>query len=63
MTSSMDADALATAFIVLGSEKALTLAAGLGVDAVFIRGNGETLFTEGFVEKYGYMTYEAFLNR
>lgn len=63
LTSSMDADALATAFIVLGSEKALALAAELGVDAVLIRNNGEFLFTEGFIEKYGYMTYEAFGNR
>lgn len=63
MTSSMDADALATACIVMGSEKALQLAADNGLDAVFITTDGRTLFTEGFVEKYGYMTYEAFLNR
>lgn len=54
MTSSMDADALATACIVLGSDKALELAAQQGVDAVFIRADGSTVATEGFGEKYRY---------
>lgn len=63
MESSMSADALATAFIVLGSERALELAARLGVDASFITTDGRTLSTEGFEEKYHYMTYEAFVNR
>jgi len=63
MTSSMDADALATACIVIGSEKALQLAADNGLDAVFITTDGRTLMTDGFEEKYGYMTYEAFLGQ
>ena len=63
MTSSMTADALATAFIVVGSERALALAQEMGVDAVFITKDGRTLTTPGFVEKYTYMTYEAFLTR
>ncbi|MBE5797302.1 MAG: hypothetical protein E7327_07990 [Clostridiales bacterium] len=63
MTSSMDADALATACIVLGSEGALRLARENGLDALFITGDGRTIMTEGFQEKFGYMTYEAFNNR
>ena len=63
LTSSMTADALATAFIVAGSERALSLATELGVDALFITSDGRTLATEGFVEKYNYMTYEEFLAR
>ena len=63
LTSSMDADALATAFIVVGSERALALAAELGVDTLLITSGGRTLTTPGFVEKYSYMTYEAFLAR
>ena len=63
LTSSMDADALATAFIVVGSERALALAAELGVDTLLITSDGRTLTTPGFVEKYSYMTYEAFLAR
>ena len=63
MTSSMSADALATAFIVVGSERALAMAAEMGVDAVFITKDGQTLTTEGFVEKYNYMTYEAFIGQ
>ena len=63
MTSSMSADALATAFIVVGSERALALAAQMGVDAVLITEDGRTLTTQGFVEKYSYMTYEEFIAR
>lgn len=55
MDSSMTADALATACIVLGSEKATALAADMGLDAMFIRGDGTVLFTEGFEEKYQYL--------
>ena len=55
MTSSMDADALATACIVIGSEKALELAAGQGLDAMFIKKDGSMLFTDGFEQKYSYM--------
>lgn len=63
MTSSMSADALATAYIVVGSERALQLAKDMDVDAVFITSDGETLMTDGFAEKYNYMTYEAFIGR
>ena len=63
MESSMSADALATAFIVVGSDRALELAAEMGVDAVFITTDGRVLTTEGFVEKYNYMTYEEFVSR
>lgn len=63
MPSSMSADALATAFIVMGSERALAMAAQLGVDAVLITRDGQTLMTDGFGEKYSYMTYEAFISR
>ena len=63
MTSSMSADALATAFIVVGSQRALALAEEMGIDALFITADGQTLATPGFVEKYNYMTYEAFLAR
>lgn len=55
MESSMTADALATACIVIGSEKSLALAASLGLDAMFIKADGTVLFTEGFEEKYNYL--------
>ena len=54
MDSSMTADALATACIVLGSEKSLALAKELGLDAMFIKADGTVVFTEGFEEKYNY---------
>lgn len=54
MDSSMTADALATACIVIGSEKSLELAAAQGLDAMFIKKDGSVLFTEGFEEKYNY---------
>ncbi len=41
--SSMDADALATACIVLGSEKALSLLEQQGVDGVLVRRNGDVI--------------------
>ena len=63
MTSSMSADALATAFIVAGSEQAMAWATEMGIDVVFITRDGRTLTTRGFVEKYGYMTYEEFITR
>ena len=56
MKSSMEADAMATACIVLGSEKALELANSQGLDAVFIKTDGTVLFTDGFAEKYNYRT-------
>ncbi len=55
MDSSMTADALATACIVQGSEKALALAERMGLDAMFIKADGEVLFTDGFEEKYQYL--------
>ena len=54
MDSSMTADALATACIVLGSEKSLALAKELGLDAMFVTQDGQVLFTEGFEQKYNY---------
>ena len=55
MDSSLTADALATACIVIGSERALELANGLGLDAMFIRADGTVVFTDGFEEKYNYI--------
>lgn len=55
MDSSMTADALATACIVLGSEKSLQLAASQGLDAMFILKDGSVLLTDGFEEKYNYL--------
>ena len=57
MDSSMTADALATACIVIGSEKALALAKERGLDAMFITGDGTLLFTDGFEEKYNHTPY------
>ena len=56
MDSSMTADALATACIVIGSEKALELAQSQGLDAMFIKQDGSVLFTDGFEVKYNYRT-------
>ena len=56
MDSSMTADALATACIVIGSEKSLLLAKELGLDAMFIQANGTVLFTDGFENKYSYIS-------
>ncbi len=56
MDSSMTADALATACIVIGSEKALELTTAHGLDALFIRQDGTVLFTPGFEEKYEYIS-------
>lgn len=55
MDSSMTADALATACIVLGSEKALALAKEQSLDAMLIKADGTVLFTPGFEEKYRYL--------
>ena len=57
MQSSMEADALATACIVIGSEKALALAQTRGLDAMFITADGQLLFTPGFEEKYSHILY------
>ena len=58
MTSSMDADALATACIVVGSEKALALLADMGVDAVLVTSGGEVLTTPGFTDRYPFYILE-----
>lgn len=50
--SSMDADALATACVVLGSERAKALLEREGYDAVLILRDNTILTTEGFAEKY-----------
>ncbi len=54
MDSSMTADALATACIVIGGEKSLALAKELQLDAMFIDKDGQAFFTEGFEAKYNY---------
>jgi len=53
----MTADALATACIVIGSEKALALARDQGLDAMFITKDGTLLFTDGFEEKFNHTPY------
>lgn len=50
--SSMDADALATALIVMGKEKALAFCEEKGLDAMLIDGEDQVYCTEGFAEKY-----------
>lgn len=50
--SSMRADALATACIVLGSEKSLAMLESMGVDGLFITRDGQMLETPGFTETY-----------
>ena len=57
MDSSMTADALATACIVIGSEEALKLAAAQGLDAMFIQKDGTILTTDGFMDKYNHIFY------
>ncbi|MBQ8554745.1 MAG: FAD:protein FMN transferase [Clostridia bacterium] len=52
MESSMDADALATACIVVGSEEALKLLAAQKVDGLLVTTDGQVLYTEGFPEAY-----------
>lgn len=58
MTSSMDADALATACIVLGSEKALEMLNAQGFDALLIQHDGTILATEGFQEEHTFYLLE-----
>ncbi len=62
LPSSMDADALATACIVMGSEKALALCQTHGLDAMFITRDGKTLTTNGFEEKYHPTLYADLVN-
>ncbi len=45
--SGFDSDALATAFFVMGEQKALPIAEALGVDVLFIRSDGSVSATEG----------------
>lgn len=51
--SSMDADALATACVVLGREKALALLEREGYDGLLIDTQGQVETTKGFAERYG----------
>lgn len=57
--SSMDADALATACIVLGRDRAAELLESLGYDGVFIEDDGTITTTEGFAEKYPFRILES----
>ncbi len=50
--SSMAADALATACVVLGSEAALELLQSVEADGLLITTKGEVLTTPGFAERY-----------
>lgn len=50
--SSMTADALATACIVLGEEKALALLRDMGLEGMLMLEDGRILMTEGLKEKY-----------
>lgn len=50
--NSMDADALATALIVMGKEEALAFCQEHGLDAMLIDGEDQVYCTEGFQEKY-----------
>lgn len=50
--SSMEADALATACIVLGSEQSLAMLQRMGADGLLITRDGVMLETPGFTEKY-----------
>ena len=56
--SSMDADALATACIVLGLDKAKALLEELGRDGVFITRDGVLTTTEGFADQYPFRMAE-----
>ena len=57
--SSMDADALATACIVLGLDGAKALLEGLGYDGVFILRDGSIVTTDGFADKHPFRTAES----
>ncbi len=63
MESSMTADALATACIVIGSEKSLALAREQGLDAMFILKDGTILATDGFMDKYDHILYADLLKK
>ena len=51
-TSSMDADAFATACIVLGREEAEKLLGSLGLDGVLITRDGQISTTQDFDSRY-----------
>ena len=57
--SSMDADALATACIVLGLDRAKALLEELGRAGVFITRDGQIVTTEDFTEQYPFRILEA----
>ena len=57
--SSMDADALATACIVLGLDQGKALLEELGYDGVFIQRDGAIVTTEGFSERYPFRILES----
>lgn len=50
--SSMDADALATACVVLGLEKGLALLESQGINAVFVDGENHVTCTAGLLDRY-----------
>lgn len=54
--SSMDADALATACIVLGMEQAVALVEEMGLEALLITDEGDMIATPGLMEKYPVQT-------
>lgn len=56
--SSMTADALATACIVLGREKALALLSRMGYDGLLITRDRQVYLTDGFAERYGLQMQE-----
>lgn len=56
--SSMDADALATACIVLGRDKAKALMEEMGREAVFITREGVITTTDGFADNHPFRTME-----
>lgn len=58
MDSSMTADALATACIVMGSEASLAMLREAGLDALLITAAGEMLLTDGFADKYPLRTLQ-----
>ena len=57
--SSMDADALATACIVIGLDRAKALLEELGRDGVFITRNGEIVTTDGFGDRVPFRVLET----
>ncbi len=56
--SSMTADALATACIVLGREKALALLKEMGYDGLLVTRDRQVFVTDGFAQRYGLQMQE-----